>query len=136
VKFAKCCMPVPGDPIIGYITRGRGVTVHRADCVNMIHSDEKDRFISVDWIDKPKHAQKSQFSSELVIRAIDRNKLLSDIATLISNEGVSISGISSRIMKDSTVNMNIDVVISDTEQLDRLIAKLELVTNVLSVHRI
>ncbi len=136
VKFAKCCMPVPGDPIIGYITRGRGVTVHRADCVNMLHSDEKDRFISVDWIDKPASAKKSQFSSELVIRAIDRNKLLSDVATLISNEGVSISGISSRIMKDSTVNMNIDVVISDTEQLDRLMAKLELIQNVLSVHRI
>ncbi|MBE6038866.1 MAG: bifunctional (p)ppGpp synthetase/guanosine-3',5'-bis(diphosphate) 3'-pyrophosphohydrolase [Anaerofustis stercorihominis] len=137
VKFAKCCMPVPGDPIIGYITRGRGVSVHRSDCVNMLHSTEKDRFISVDWINKSQsQSTKNKFASELMIRAVDRNKLLSDVATLISNEGVSISGISSRIMKDSTVNMNIDVVISDTEQLERLMAKIELIENIISVYRI
>ena len=134
IKFARCCMPVPGDNIIGYITRGRGITVHRADCINVKNSDETDRLIEVNWIDSTSPREK--FSAEILVKAVDRQKLLSDITTIIGNEGISISGITSRTQKDETVNMNIDIVISNTKQVDSLIGKLSGISNVISVYRI
>lgn len=134
VKFAKCCRPVPGDPIIGYITRGRGVSVHRADCVNILNSTETDRFIDVHWLTSDNNREK--FSSELLIKAIDRPRLISDVSTLIGNEGINISGISSRTGRDSIVVMNIDVIVTNTHQLDRLVEKLGSISNVIGIYRV
>jgi len=134
VKFAKCCLPVPGDTIMGYITRGKGITVHRADCINIKNSDEMDRLIDVDWVDESIPSEK--FSAELVIKANDRKGLISDISTIISNEGISIAGFTSKTNKDGIVHMSLDIIIQNTKQVDRLIGKLSSISNLISVYRI
>ncbi len=133
VKFAKCCMPVPGDTIIGYITRGRGVSVHRADCINIKHTDEADRLIEVSWLDNTVPNEK--FSAELMIKATDRKGLISDISTIISNEGISIAGFTSKTFKDSTVHMSMDIIIQNTKQVDKLIGKISVISGVISIYR-
>jgi GTP pyrophosphokinase len=133
VKFAKCCMPVPGDTIIGYITRGRGISVHRADCINIKHTDETDRLIDVNWLNDIVPNEK--FSAELMIKAFDRKGLISDISTIISNEGISIAGFTSKTYKDGTVNMNMNIIIQNTKQVDKLIGKISVIPGVISIYR-
>lgn len=132
IKFAKCCMPVPGDNIIGYITRGRGITVHRADCINIMHSGEKGRLIDVSWLTE---TSDEQFICGLMIKATDRQRLLSDISTVIGNEGINISRIQANTGKDGLVYLNVDIIISNALRVEKLIKKLSGVSNILSVYR-
>ncbi len=134
VKFAKCCMPVPGDSIVGYITRGSGITVHRTDCINIIKSDEPYRLIDVGWIDEETVSER--FTADLLIRCADRPKLISDISTLISNEGFNIMQLQSRILKDGITHMDVELIVKNISQLESLIKKLENINSVLSVIRL
>ena len=134
-RFSKCCNPVPGDKIVGYVTRGRGVAVHRADCINMIqteaNSDELNRFISVRWADETDHT----FQSMLCITASDRPNLLLDIMTAVAELKTPAINVNARTGKNNLAIIELTLEIFDTEQLDKTIKRLQNVDSVLSVVR-
>jgi guanosine-3',5'-bis(diphosphate) 3'-pyrophosphohydrolase len=133
VRFSKCCNPVPGDAIVGYITRGRGVSIHRADCTN-IHdlSDSDDqRFIEVQWDNK----EKATFISELQIKALDRPKLLQDITSLYVDAKLNAVSLNLRINKEKVAIVDIGFEINDIKQIEDLIKKMKKLDGVLEVYR-
>jgi guanosine-3',5'-bis(diphosphate) 3'-pyrophosphohydrolase len=133
IRFSKCCNPVPGDAIVGYITRGRGVSIHRADCTN-IHdlSDSSDqRFIEVQWDDK----EKAAFLSELQIKALDRPKLLQDITSLYVDAKLNAVSLNLRINKDKIAIVDIGFEINDIKQIEDLIKKIKKLDGVLEAYR-
>ncbi len=133
-QMAACCNPVPYDPIVGFITRGKGVTVHRRDCNNILNlrSHEQMRLIEVDWGSET--VGEYQAGVELV--AYDRQGLLRDITSAITNEGVTVSALNTRTDDaDLTAHMNITVNINSIEQLVALMDKMRQLPNVISVER-
>ncbi|MBQ2897810.1 MAG: bifunctional (p)ppGpp synthetase/guanosine-3',5'-bis(diphosphate) 3'-pyrophosphohydrolase [Clostridia bacterium] len=133
IRLSKCCNPVPGDEIVGYITRGRGVSVHRKDCVNVTNAteEEKNRLIEVKWDE----TFNSAFSSHLVITAINRNNLLLEVSAELSNIHVPLSGINARVLKDGLCVMDLTVDVINGQQLDAVIKKLMNISGVFEVKR-
>jgi GTP pyrophosphokinase len=133
VRFSKCCNPVPGDAIVGYITRGRGVSVHRADCTN-IHdlSDSQDqRFIDVQW----DYKEKATFLSELQIKALDRPKLLQDLTASYAEVKLNAVSLNLRINKEKIAIVDIGFEINETKQIEDLIKRIKKLDGVLEVYR-
>ncbi|MBE5040021.1 RelA/SpoT family protein [Ructibacterium gallinarum] len=134
-RFSHCCNPVPGDKIVGYVTRGRGVAIHRADCINMIHaqanSEELNRFIPVRWADDTDNT----FQSMLYVTATDRANLLLDIMTTISEMKTHVTNVNARTGKNNLAIIELTMEISDTAQLEQTIKRLKKVDSVLSVVR-
>ena len=134
VRFARCCNPLPGDSIVGYITRGRGVSVHRADCVSLKDPDmEKDRMIEVEW-----ESQGADASYEAEIRLITYNRtgLLAEISVMLAAQNVPVSTISGHAYKDSTYIFHVSIIIKDTAQLNRIIRELKKKPDVIEVDRV
>ena len=134
VRFARCCNPLPGDRIIGYITRGRGVSVHRADCVSLKDPDvEKDRLIEVEW-----EAQGANASYEAEIRIITYNRtgLLAEISVLLATQEVPVTTITGHAYKDSTYIFHVSIIIKDTQQLNKIIRDLQKWPDVIEVSRV
>jgi len=130
-NLARCCHPVPGDKIIGYVTRSRGVTIHRQDCYNVIHEDEKERLIGVGW-----ESTDSLYPVKIKIEAWDRVGLISDITTIIAEEKVNIAGVSSTHHHDHTVSEFFALETTGLVQLSRLLKKIEGVKGVISISRV
>jgi len=131
---ASCCTPVPGDAITGYITLGRGVSIHRSDCSNMLQlqSDEPERTIKVDWGATPQ----SSYSVDLIVEAYDRHGLLLDITALLDNERINISAINMLSDKrKNTVDMQITVEIRGFDELSRVLSRLNQLPNIASARR-
>lgn len=134
IRFAKCCNPVPGDDIIGFITRGRGVTIHRSDCTNFEKTDESNaRFIEVQW--DAKVPDKSTYTSEIQIIAPDRKGLLGEITVLISDLNLVVTGVNAKLSKTNIAVIHLTLEISDSEQLNRLINKIRSMPEILEVKR-
>lgn len=135
VRISHCCGPVPGDKIIGYVTRGRGVAVHRADCINITNAhlspEEQMRFIKVYWADEVENS----FQALLCVTATDRNSLLVDITGVTAELKIPIKGLNARTAKNNLAIVEISIEIKDTEQLDSAIKKLKNIDGVLSVVR-
>jgi guanosine-3',5'-bis(diphosphate) 3'-pyrophosphohydrolase len=131
VRFAVCCNPVPGDPIVGYITRGRGVTVHRADCTNVKASSEKERHVEVAW----ERTAARTYPVAIRIEGWDRDGFLRDVAAVISENQVALMALSALANPDKTATVNATLQVTSVEQLSRVLAKLEGVRDVFSVHR-
>jgi GTP diphosphokinase / guanosine-3',5'-bis(diphosphate) 3'-diphosphatase len=131
VRFAVCCNPVPGDPIVGYITRGRGVTVHRADCANVKASSEKERHVEVEW----ERSAARTYPVAIRIEGWDRDGFLRDVAAVISENQVALMALSALANPDKTATVNATLQVTSVEQLSRVLAKLEGVRDVFSVHR-
>ena len=130
-QMARCCSPVPGDEIIGYVTRARGVTIHRADCVNVEHSTEAERFVDVQWGERGR-----LFPVAVKVEAWDRVGLLRDISTVVADEKVNIATLRIDEQKaDRTVVVSITLETTGVEQLSRLFSKLEGVHGVFAVAR-
>ncbi len=129
-RLAACCHPVPGDDIIGYVTRTRGVTVHRANCPNMRSSDEQERLIKVDW-----GSGSQMYSVPVRITALDRVGLLRDIATTVSAEKINILQTYQAAQPDGTAQFLLTLETTGMSQLSRVLAKLEAVTGVTSASR-
>ncbi len=128
--LARCCKPVPGDPIIGFITRGRGATIHRQDCPNALRIKDTERFVQVSW------GQPRQTYPVMVqIRAYDRDGLMRDVSTLVTNEGISMSSIHVST-KDSLAVFDLEMGITDITQLSRVLNRLEALPNVLEARRL
>ena len=130
ISFAKCCNPIPGDEIIGYITRGKGVTVHRNNCSNMPVLKNEDRFIDVNW----DSASDTSFMVRLNITATDRKHLLKDISERVSLLNIYIQSIDMRA-NEGFANCTLIVQVRDTRQLDRLFRKIKGLPNIISINR-
>jgi GTP pyrophosphokinase len=129
-SMARCCHPVPGDQIVGYVTRGRGVTVHRADCLNVLNDAERDRIVEVEWGTVSK-----LYPATIRIEAWDRVGLLRDISSLIGDEKVNMVGVRTIDVGEGVVNILATLETTGIEQLSRLLAKIEIIRGVLSVRR-
>lgn len=134
-RLSRCCNPVPGDEIVGYVTRGRGVAIHRADCINMIqaqaNSNETSRFIPVKWAEGTDHT----FQTILCVTANDRPNLLLDIMTVIAELKTMASNVNARTVKNNVAIIEVTLEISDTEQLEKTIKRLQNIESVISVVR-
>ena len=133
-SIAQCCKPIPGDRIAGYITQGRGVSIHRQDCTNVLQrqSLEPERIIAVGWADKPLNL----YSTEIAISAFDRHGLLRDITTLLDREKVNVSAMTTLSDKNkNTVDMVLTIEITDFASLSRVLARLNQLPNISSVVR-
>jgi GTP pyrophosphokinase len=128
---ASCCQPVPGDAIVGYTTRGKGVTVHRADCVNAVNVVEKQRMLPVDWDAQATHL----YPVAIKIEAWDRTGLLRDIATVVAESKVNMTAVKVDVYDDKSAVVSTTVEIDSLSQLSRLMEKLELVRDVTTVAR-
>ena len=129
-QLARCCEPVPGDEIIGYVTRSRGVTVHRRDCFNVLHEDEPERLVEVEW-----GGADAFYPVAVHIEAWDRVGLLRDISTLIAEEKVNMVAVRTQEHDDRTTAISLTLETRGLDQLSRLLSKLETVRGVTSVAR-
>jgi GTP pyrophosphokinase len=133
--IAKCCQPVPGDPVIGYVTRGRGVTIHRDDCRQILHwqSENNPRLLQVSWGGKAA----TSYSVHILVRAFDRRDLIRDISNILSTSETRVTDISSRLdesLDEVTIHLNVRV--RDYEQLSELLNRMGSVTNVIEARRL
>ena len=134
--FAKCCSPVPGDEICGYITRGRGVTIHRTDCINMIHlSDmEKTRLIEAEW-QKGTGSEHELYLGEIRVYGINRTGLLVDVSRILTERGIDIDSVSSKTSKQGIATISIAFAIRGKEELNSIIEKIRQVESVIDIER-
>ncbi len=129
---SRCCNPVPGDEIIGYITRGRGVSVHRADCTNITDNlSDRDRLIEVSWY----KAENIAYKAEITVVANERASLLLEITNVISESKIPLKAINARTTRDQIVIINLTLEIEDTENLEKIIKALKKVDSVFEVAR-
>ncbi|MBG9980142.1 bifunctional (p)ppGpp synthetase/guanosine-3',5'-bis(diphosphate) 3'-pyrophosphohydrolase [Facklamia sp. DSM 111018] len=135
IRLSRCCSPVPGDEIVGYITRGRGISVHRADCSNLkSESDLKNRTIHVGW---EEHKQfYDEYETELQIIGFDRSGLINDILHVVNHTVKNLKNVNGRIDQDSQATVTLKVAISNTKQLNDLMIKLKNIPDVYEVNRI
>lgn len=133
VRLSKCCNPVPGDEIIGYITKGRGVSVHRKDCPNMVSlpEEEKERFIEVEW---EQNAHES-YEADITIIAEDRKGLFSDISKVCENASTDITSVNARADKDGNATVALTVMISNIGQIGKLTLAMKSIEGVYEVFR-
>ncbi len=131
VRFAKCCQPVPGDAIIGFITRGFGVTIHRTSCVNVVKTNPE-RLIEVEWA----QTTKQTFPVKIMVRAMDRMGLLADVAACISKFGANILSANTGTDEDKVVSSLFTLAVENIEQLDQVLAGLRNIKQVQDVHRV
>ncbi|MGI6538042.1 MAG: RelA/SpoT family protein [Caldicoprobacterales bacterium] len=133
VRFARCCNPVPGDSIIGYITRGRGVSIHRADCVNLTDDFvDSNRLVEVSWSNE----YKTSYNAEIQIVVQDRQGILADITNTIADMKINVTAINARTARNKVVVININLEIYDTKQLENVMRKLSRVRDVMDVFRV
>jgi len=129
-RLANCCHPLPGDKIIGYITQGRGITVHRRDCPNIIHEEEKERLIKVEWGDVAQ-----VYPVMIQVDAWDRVGLIRDISAIIAEEGINLSEASMGNHRDDSVTLYFTLEVKSAAQLSKIISRIYSVWNVVSVTR-
>src|SRR5260370_8946009 len=130
-QIAQCCKPVPGDPISGYITRGKGITVHRSTCKNVVNVSNQDRVVEADW----DTGGRQLYPVAIKIEAWDRTGLLRDIATVIAESKINMSAVKVDVYDDKSAVVSTTVEIDSLSQLSRLMEKLELVRDVTTVAR-
>ncbi|MGI6727826.1 MAG: RelA/SpoT family protein [Anaerovoracaceae bacterium] len=134
IRFAKCCNPVPGDEIIGFITKGRGISVHRTDCINILSQSEseKQRFIKVEWDQQKTNAS---YDADIHILAEDRKGLFSGISKVCEDMDVHIVGVNAKSNKENIANITMTLSLSNTGQLEKVLRQLRNVQGVADVYR-
>ncbi len=139
IKFAQCCNPLPGDEIVGFITRGHGISVHKADCSNYLNqkknNDNEDRWVKVSWEKNRSKNDTTYFKTTLDIIAVDRIGLLADVSSALAMINVFIYESTSRELKNGNALMSVTVSIAGMEQLKTVISRLQKIKNVISVER-
>ena len=135
VRFSKCCSPVPGDEIVGFVTRGRGVSVHRTDCVNMMNLPEieRSRIIDAEW-QAPENAEE-KYVAEIKIFANNRNGLLADISRVLTERNIDILTMNTRVNKQGQATLQTTFEIGSREELNRVIDKVRAIESVLDIER-
>lgn len=137
VHFSKCCSPVPGDEIIGFVTRGRGVSIHRTDCVNVMNLSEAERarLIEAEWSAPGDGAENTLYNAEIKIYANNRNGILLDVSRVFTENKIDLSSLTARTSKQGTATISAGFSVDGKEQLAMLIAKLRGIESVLDVER-
>jgi GTP pyrophosphokinase len=130
-RLARCCNPVPGEPIVGFITRGKGVTVHRADCPNVVAEDERERLVTVEW----GRVQQEVFPVNIRLDAWDRDGLLRDVAAVVAEDHVNMSTVTAQVHPDRTAIIRATIEISGIAKLSRIFSRLEGLKGVIGVRR-
>jgi GTP pyrophosphokinase len=136
VRFSKCCAPVPGDEIVGYITRGRGVSIHRTDCVNILCMDEFDRarLISAEWSEGIT-PENNVYTTEINIYANDRNGLILDLTKIFNEANIKLTGMNVRVNKQGKATVSLQFEIHSKEQLNTIISKIRNVEDIIDIER-
>ncbi len=137
VRFSRCCNPVPGDEIVGFVTRGRGMTIHRTDCVNMIHLTEAERarLIEVEWESNVAEKAEGQYLSEIKMYANDRKGLLMEVSRIFTEAGVDVKSMNIRTSKQGTATIETGFIVHGREELAKVIGKLHQLEDVIDIER-
>ncbi len=137
VRFAKCCSPIPGDEIVGFVTRGRGVTVHRTDCINIINlpEEERVRLIDAEWQKEATTGEKGLYLAEIVIYGNNRTGLLVDITRIFTERKIDVLSVNSRTSRQGTATIAMSFEVADKNTLNYLIEKIRQVESVLDIER-
>lgn len=136
VRLAKCCNPVPGDKIVGYVTKGRGVTIHRADCHNITkYAAQQGRLIDVSWADPSKASNQRSYSADVEVFGYNRSKLLSDVIAVLNSLTKNIENVSGKVDDDNMAHIYLTVKVQNAGHLDKIIGRLRDVPNVYEVKR-
>ena len=136
VRFSKCCSPVPGDEIIGFVTRGRGVSIHRTDCINIINLPdfERGRLIEASWAaDEGK--QDGKYMTEIVIYAHNRVGILTDLSKIFTEKNIDVNSINSRTSKSEIATISMSFAIQGTEELNSLISRIRQIDSIIDIER-
>ena len=136
VRFSKCCNPIPGDEIVGFVTRGRGITIHRTDCVNVLNMSETDRtrLIEAEW-QQPDTKEKEKYMAEIQVYANNRTGLLVDLSKIFTERKIDLRSINSRTSKQEKATISMSFEIGSKEELRSLIEKIRQVESVIDVER-
>lgn len=137
VRFSKCCSPVPGDEIIGFVTRGRGVSIHRTDCINMMNLPESDRqrIIEAEWQVAPEGKSDELYDTEIIIYAYDRMGILFDITKIFTENKIDVKSVNSKTNKQGIATINIGFAVRSVEALGELSKKLRNVDGIKDIQR-
>ena len=137
VRFSKCCSPVPGDEIVGFVTRGRGVSIHRTDCVNMLNLSamDRERLIDAEWQQSDKGSEEEKYVADINIYAANRHGLLADISKALTEKNINILSINTRINKQGVVTLSTAFEISGREELNHIMEKIRNVESVIDIER-
>ena len=136
VRIAKCCNPVPGDDIVGYITKGRGVAIHRVDCMNLRSQENyEQRLLDVEWEDQYSSSNK-EYMAHIDIYGLNRTGLLNDVLQVLSNTTKNISTVNAQLTKDMTfANIHVSLGIANLSTLTTVVDRIKSVPEVYSVKR-
>ena len=136
VRFSKCCSPVPGDEIVGFVTRGRGISIHRTDCVNVINLTEEDRarLIDAEW-QKADPDVKERYTAEIKIFGYNRTGLLVDISKIFTERKIDLSSLNCRVSKQGIATIALSFDVQGKEELNSLIEKIRQVESVIDIER-
>ena len=137
VRFSKCCSPVPGDERVGFVTRGRGVSIHRTDCVNMLNLSamDRERLIDAEWQQSDKGNEEEKYVADINIYAANRHGLLADISKALTEKNINILSMNTRINKQGVVTLSTAFEISGREELNHIMEKIRNVESVIDIER-
>ena len=137
VRFAKCCSPIPGDEIVGFVTRGRGVTIHRTDCINIINlpEEERARIIDAEWQQEAQKGEKGLYMAEIIIYGHNRTGLLVDITKIFTERKIDVNSVNSRTSKQGLATIAMAFEVPDKAVLNSLIEKIRQVESVIDIER-
>lgn len=137
VRFSKCCNPVPGDEILGFVTRGRGISIHRTDCINVLNMPELDRarLIEAEWQTGAKENPSEKYTAEINIFANNRTGILADLSKITTEKGIDVTSMNVRTSKQGLATISMSFEIGSVDELNRLIDKMRNVESIIDIER-
>lgn len=137
VRFSRCCNPVPGDEIVGFVTRGRGLSIHRTDCINMIHLSESERarLIPAEWETEVTEKSGGQYLAEIKMYANDQQGLLMEISRIFTEGNVDVKSMNVRTSKKGTATIEMGFIVHGREELERIVKKLQQLSGIIGIER-
>ena len=137
VRFSRCCNPVPGDEIVGFVTRGRGLSIHRTDCINMIHLSEAERarLIPAEWETEVTEKSGGQYLAEIKMYANDQQGLLMEISRIFTEDNVDVKSMNVRTSKKGTATIEMGFIVHGREELERIVKKLQQLSGIIDIER-
>ena len=137
VRFSRCCNPVPGDEIVGFVTRGRGLSIHRTDCIHMIHLSEAERarLIPAEWETEVTEKSGGQYLAEIKMYANDQQGLLMEISRIFTEENVDVKSMNVRTSKKGTATIEMGFIVHGRDELERIVKKLQQLSGIIDIER-
>ncbi|NPC93504.1 bifunctional (p)ppGpp synthetase/guanosine-3',5'-bis(diphosphate) 3'-pyrophosphohydrolase [Bacillus sp. WMMC1349] len=136
IRLSKCCNPVPGDPIVGFITKGRGVSVHREDCTNVLTNEALDRLIPVEWEHEPQTQRRKEYNVEIEILGYDRRGLLNEVLQAVNETKTNISSVSGKSDRNKVATIHMAIFIQNINHLHKVVERIKQIRDIYSVRRV